>query len=233
MVLFHIVRIMKCSRKGGSTLNYTSEFDRDESNTLHVTGEATVQVPPDQALITLGVITENIDPAVAQAQNAAAIAAIIASLSSLGIPEDHMKTSDYRIHPQYDYVDGKELFKHYKVQHMLEIKTGQIEKVGTIVDTAVKQGANSVSNVRFSLSHQEIHYNRALSLAFENARQKATALAQTARITLQLIPIKIEEIPATQPSIYFQSSLEAKVATPIQPGELTIPAVVKVLYTFT
>lgn len=209
------------------------QHSREGPNKLTVIGEATIQAPPDQAIITLGVTTENKDPILAQRQNATAMAKVLTGLADLGIPDDQIKTKEYRMDPQYDYLDGKEIFKNYKVHHMIEIRTKNIDRVGNIVDTSIKNGSNSVSNIRFSLSQHDMYYNQALALALQNAKQKALALAKAADVTLQQIPETIEEIPAGSTPVLYQTSFVAKAAsTQIQPGELEIKAIVKVIYTF-
>lgn len=205
----------------------------DEHHNLIVNGEGMIQAAPDQATITLGVRTENVDPAIAQQENAILIANVLTALAALGIPDEHIKTTDYRIEPQYDFKDGKEFFRTYNVTHMIEIQTNQIDKVGSIVDTAVKNGANSVSNVRFSLSNPELVYNQALSISLKNAYQKAMAITQTIRTTLDPIPLKVTELTGESMPVLFQANVYSKAAaTPIQPGELTITARVQVEYQY-
>ena len=155
------------------TYSLPRDNDRHNQQTVKVTGEATLQATPDQAIITIGVQTENVDPKLAQQENSQTISDIITVLKQLGIAESNIKTSDYRIDPQYNYIEGKEIFKNYKVHHMLQIKTKDIEKVGSIIDSAVKNGANSVSNVHFSLANSESYYNQALTIALNNAHEKA------------------------------------------------------------
>ena len=210
-----------------------SKHSRETLNKLTVTGEATIQASPDQAIITLGVITENKDPTMAQQQNAIVMAKVLKGLAVQGIPEDQIKTKEYRMDPQYDYSDGKEIFRNYKVHHIMEIRTKNIDRVGNIVDTSIKNGSNNVSNIRFSLSQHDTYYNQALELALRNAKQKALALAKAANVSLHQTPEIIEEIPSGPPPVLYQTNFVAKAAsTQIQPGELEIKAVVKVLYTF-
>ncbi|RUQ31629.1 DUF541 domain-containing protein [Peribacillus cavernae] len=206
---------------------------RDQRHTLIVSGQKTVQAAPDQAVITLGVITENVDSAAAQQENAAAISKVIKSIAAFGVPEDQMKTVEYRIDPQYDYNDGKQVFRGYKVTHLIQFISTNIKQVGEIIDTAVKNGANTVTSVRFTLSNEEAFYRQALSLAFENAHQKALSMAKTMNVTLGSIPEQVQEVSAGQPVVPFEMSAYSKVAsTPIQPGELNISAVVKVEYVY-
>lgn len=205
----------------------------DKEHMLLVNGEGIVQASPDQATITLGVRTENTDPAAAQQENAIIVANVLKAMTSLGIPDDQIKTTDYRIEPQYDYQDGKEVFRNYKVTHMIEILTSQINQVGAIVDTAVKNGANSVSHIRFSLANPELVYNQALSISLRNAYQKALAITQTIRTTLVPTPLKVVELSGEPLPVLYQANVFSKAAaTPIQPGELTISARVQVEYEY-
>lgn len=212
---------------------FSNNYYSHNQQRLKVTGAATLQATPDQAIITLGVQTENIDPKLAQQENSQTISEIVSTLRTLGIAEENIKTSDYRIDPQYKYVDGKEIFQNYKLQHMLQIKTNDIEKVGAIVDSAVKQGANSISNVRFTLSNSDAYYNQALSLALSKAYQKARTLTGAINTRLNPIPIHIEELPVTTPPIVYQTSSFSKASTtPLMPGELLITATVRVTYSY-
>ncbi len=211
----------------------SNTHNRHTSQILKVTGEATIQAAPDQAIITLGVHTENIDPKLAQQENSQTISEIITALKELGIAEENIKTSDYRIDPQYNYVDGKEIFKNYRVQHMLQIKTKEIEQVGAIVDSAVKHGANSVSNIRFALANSDSYYNQALTIALSKAYEKALTLTRAIEATLNPIPIQMEELSAATPPIVYQATSYVKASTtPIIPGELQITATIRVEYQY-
>lgn len=219
------------------TLEYTQSFSKDNNRqnqqTVKVTGEATLKAPPDQAIITLGVQTENVDPKLAQQENSQTTSKIITALKELGITEENIKTSDYRLDPQYNYVEGKEIFKNFKVQHMIQIKTKDIEKVGSIIDSAVKHGANSISNVRFSLAKSDNYYNQALTLALNNAYEKARTLTKAIKAPLHPIPTQIEELSVTTPPIVYQETSYVKASsTPIIPGELQITAKVRVEYKY-
>lgn len=203
------------------------------ANTIEVTGEAKVSTAPDQAVITLGAITENISLTAAQTENAKTVSSIIDALLKLNIPQEHIQTTHYSITPQYNYEDGKQIFRNYNVTHLLEITTDNISQTGVIIDAAVNHGANSVSNIQFLVAHPELLYNKALSQAILNSQQKATVVAETLGVTLNTIPQQVQEISQPpgpspyQPKLYAQST-----TTPIQPGELNITAVVKTVYSY-
>ena len=199
--------------------------------TIEVIGEGTATASPDRAIIVLGAITEGNALQLVQAENAKITANIIHSLQNLGIPQEKIQTNDYRIETQYDYVDGKQIFRGYKVTHLLQITTDRVEQTGVIVDTAVSQGANSVTSIQFTLVKPEFYENQALSLAIRNAWQKAMTIAQTLGTTIAAVPFRVEELTQPTEPISFKTTLAAaSTVTPIQPGELTINASVRASY---
>ncbi|MCQ6564118.1 SIMPL domain-containing protein [Paenibacillus mendelii] len=203
---------------------------------ITVTGEGKVSTAPKRAIIVLGVITESPSLATAQSENASAVTNVINALLSLNIPREQIQTVTYRIEIQYNYEDGTQILRGYRVTHLLQITIDRVEQTGLVVDTAVNSGANFVSSIRFTVPNLEIYYNQALSTAIQNAESKANTIARTLGVTLIRTPVKItEETQVIEPPIPFQASLlteGAAVPTPIQPGELEIRAVLRAQYTY-
>ncbi len=199
---------------------------------LMVTGEGIVSVEPDRALITVGVLTENQDLSRSQRENAHIITNVIRSLTELGIPRENIQTVEYRIQAQYDYVDGKPILRGYQTTHLLQITNEQITQTGRIVDTAVANGATTVSSIQFTLAHPAFFYNQALERALKNSQQKAATIARSLGVPLHVIPIKLTETtrtPAPPSPIVFS---ERSAATPIEPGMLQIQASVSAQYVY-
>jgi uncharacterized protein len=212
----------------------TAPYTSRGRNTLEVTGEGVVTAAPDQAIIVLGVINENESLTAAQKENASAIASIIEALLQLSIPKEKIQTTQYSIDIQYNYDNGKQTFRGYKVTHLLQITTDQINLPGLIVDTAVQNGANTVSHIQFALANPEITYQHALSAAIKNSQFKAGTIAKTLGVTLHPIPFLVQETTKTKEPIPFAAaSLSAKSeATTLQPGELEISAQIKASFTY-
>ncbi|WP_127579043.1 SIMPL domain-containing protein [Paenibacillus koleovorans] len=203
------------------------------ASTIDVLGTASVSAAPDRAIVVLGAMTEGPDLQAIQAENAKRIASVIDSLIQLGVPKEQIGTEDYRIEPQYDYKDGSSIFRGYKVTQLLQIKTDQIGSTGRIVDTAVANGANTVSSVRFTSEHAERYEQQALSLAVRNAQMKASVVAQTIGIPLPPTPSLVEELSRTSEQPLYKPAMMAEAgaaATPIPPGQLTFSSTVRVKY---
>jgi len=219
-------------------MNYNDPFYRTNApsaskcpSTIEVIGEGTVTAAPDQAVVVLGAVTEGPVLQTVQSANAAAVTNIINALLQLNIPRENIQTSDYHIEAQYDYEEGKSIFRGYKVTHLLQIKIDNIGLTGTVVDTAVAQGANQVNDIRFTIKQPEPYEYQALSLAVRNARHKAASIAGTLGIPLPAVPCEVQELSRSAAPIPFSASLLAKsAATPIEPGQLNITASVRVSY---
>lgn len=209
-------------------------FVRDHRRVIEVVGEGEAAAPPDQADVVLGAVTEETSLHQAQSRNTADVSRIIQALRQLGIPPENMQTVAYRIEPQYRYEDGKPIFLGYRVTHLLQITVRDMNRTGLIVDAAVASGANSVTNIRFSVSQPAVYYDRALSLAVADARRKASVIARSLGVAVQDIPFHVEEqTRAPEPSPLLAVAYESPAAAaPVQPGEIRIRAAVKAEFAY-
>ncbi|MBD0382158.1 SIMPL domain-containing protein [Paenibacillus sedimenti] len=211
---------------------YPSPFNQNR-HIIEVTGEGTVSAAPDKSTIVLGAVTEDVSLSKAQAENAKILSNIIDALVKLTIPKEHIQTVTYRIDIRFDYEEGKQILKGYQVTHLLQVTIDKIELTGLVVDTAVSQGANSISNIQFISAHPETHYNHALTLAIKNAENKAFTIAKTLGVTLIHNPLQIQEESHAPEPIPYQTGVYVKsAATPIEPGELKISAALKAKYSY-
>lgn len=209
---------------------YQTAHSKDPS-TVEVIGEGTVTASPDRAVIVLGAVTEGTSLQTIQSENAAIITRIINALLNMNIPRERIQTTDFRIDVLYDYEDGRQIFRGYRVTHLLQITTDTVGQTGLIVDTAVAQGANTVTSVRFSLRNPEAYVNQALSLAISSARQKAITIANALGVNLAPVPIEVQELAVSREPIPFATAmLAAEAPTPIEPGQLSVRAAVRVKY---
>ncbi|MGN7178076.1 hypothetical protein BK139_09375 [Paenibacillus sp. FSL R5-0490] len=209
--------------------------ERSKPNTLRVSGEGKIAVQPDEANIKLGVLTEDQELQKAQEQNAAAISNVKKALNAIGITDKQIQTADFSIFPQYDFVDGKQIFRGYKVEHILNITADEIENTGLVVDTAVDSGANTVRGITFETENQQELYQQALSMAIMDAYRKAETIASSLRVQLISTPVSVSEGNSgmVQP-VSFQSSAFVKSAasTPIQPGTIEIKSYITADFIF-
>jgi uncharacterized protein len=204
------------------------------NNIIKVNGEGEIAVQPDTATVNLGVVTESKELMAAQQQNSIITNKVINSLIDLGIDKNQIQSVDYRIEPDYDYSSGEQVFRGYKITHILQVKINDLSIIGKVVDTAVENGANYVANIHFTSSYMEAYYQQALAMALNTASNKARTIANTLRVTLNPTPILVVEGGDTYQPFESQHIAFAKgiSSTPIQPGQLVIKARVLVEYKY-
>ena len=147
---------------------------------VRVTGEATVSVAPDEALIDLGVMTENMNAELAAQENATKLDSVLGALRKGFGDSMQVKTLNYSLTPKYSYPQGggqREL-DGYTATNVVRVTTAKLDQVGRIVDAATSAGANNVQQLKFQLRDEEPTRATALRDATLSARSKAEAIAQ-------------------------------------------------------
>lgn len=199
--------------------------------TIKVNGRGSVNAAPDMAILSAGVVTEDKSAQNAQNQNDVIINNIISALLQMGIPRENIKTETYTILPEYDYVEGKQIFKDYKATHILEIKINDIDEVGTVIDTVIENGANQINGVEFTLKDSAKYYNRALRLAVADAEGKADAIARAMKVTLDMVPCTVTELSTSFTPLTQQTTMKLTAAT-VMPGEIEITASIEAAFLY-
>lgn len=196
-------------------------------------GTGIIKVKPDAAVVTLGVATEGTELTTVQQENAEKIHSIIDSLTRIGVAKKDIETESYSIVPQYDYIEGKQVFKGYRVTNILKITVRNTEEVGKVIDNAVASGANVVNSVNFMLSDPSNYYKIALSKAIMDAVDKATSIERTLNIIVDKTPINISEESSTRGIVGERRELTASaVSTPIIGGEIEVIARIKAVFNY-
>lgn len=202
---------------------YTDQHRAIFSRLMKISGDASLSVKPDTARVRLEVVTENELLTQAQQQNTMMMNQVIEALLKAGVPRENLQTAAYNIFPIYDYVDGQQEFRTYQVTNSLTVKIANINEVGKLIDIAVENGVNRVSNIQLSIDNAERYYQQALSDALQNAISKAQTIAETLNVPVDLTPIKVveESIESASPLKTF-ATMEGSQATPIEPGQMII-----------
>ena len=210
-----------------------SEF-QSQKNIIQVGGNGVVKVKPNVATISMNVLTENKDAKKAQEENAKIIDKIKKEIiNKYKLKEEAINTINYTVRPAYDYVEGKQIFRNYVVEHTLEITLKDIQKAGEMVDTLVASGATTVNNIKFGIQDESEAYNTALQNAIQNALNKANAIT-TALGVKNATPIAITEQSESigliqENAMVMQDSLAlGKTSTTIQQSDIQVTAKVQV-----
>jgi uncharacterized protein YggE len=203
------------------------------SYTLRVNGKGIVHAVPDKAIAVLGVTSENVQLEATQRENTARITAVINAIMSLGVPKEDIRTQTYQIQPQYDFINGQQVFRGYLVTHTLQVELDNIGLTGRMIDTAVSAGANTVSGVEFTASDPAAYYRRALNAAIADASAKAAEIGAKLNVAVSPVPLRItEEAYHNGAPVPFMAVQSAGAPTPIQPGQVEITASIEAVFSY-
>ncbi|MCZ2259537.1 SIMPL domain-containing protein [Sporosarcina sp. G11-34] len=212
---------------------YVQKVIRQQRRVMTVTGVGHLFIEPDIVQIQLEVSTENKQLIQAQRENASIMNQVVESLVELGIRSENIQTASYNIFPQYDYIEGEQVFRGYEVSNGITVRITNIEQAGNVIDIAVQNGVNRVSNIQFTVENEPLEYQKALNLALKNALANAQAMAETMNLQLDPTPIKIVEEVTEQPITQRMfASAEAHTSTPIKQGQIIVNAAVKVQFQY-
>lgn len=196
-----------------------------------VTGEATVAVAPDTAVIRLGVTTQGKTAREASDADAHKMTAVLAAIKHSGIAERYIQTSRLSLQPQYDTSkSGTARLLGFQVTNQVTINIHDIENLPSILDQAIAAGANEMSGIEFIVSDQSKLLDKARDEAIADAHRKATLYAQAAGGKLGHVVSITEE--GSNPPPHPVAALRAG-AVPVAPGEQTLRAMVRVSYELT
>ncbi len=169
--------------------NAAKEHDyigRPESqrDTIAISAEGKVTALPDIASISVGVMTEKKSVAEAQKENTAKMNAIIAKVKEFGVADEDIKTTNYSIYPQYDWIDNRQVERGFQVTQNVGVKVRDLSKIGDVLAAVGELGANQVGGVTFDIDEPEELRQQARLKGLEAAKSKAQALADAAGVKL-------------------------------------------------
>jgi uncharacterized protein len=199
---------------------------------ISVTGEATVTVKPDQALIDIGVVAQSQASQAAAAQNAKQLDTVLAELrKSLG-PNANIKTISYSLSPNYRNPKdgGKPAITGYTATNIVRVTIDDLTEVGKVIDAATQSGANQVHRLQFTLKDEQAVQLQALREAAVRARAQAEALAHSLNLKIVRVLSVDESGSGIQPVRDYGLGGRAEstqVPTPVESGTIEVRATVR------
>lgn len=200
-------------------------------NTISVSGTGEVAGVPDTLVTNLGVsvVRPSIDAATGDAAGLAQ--ALIGALTSHGVAEQDIQTTNYSISPEYDYRANTQKLIGYRVTNTVSAKIRNLDTAGETIDAATSAGGSDVvvQGISFDIESNEDLVVSAREAAWNDALAKATQLADLAGVNLgKAVSIQETTTPSGPPIPYAASDMAGGASTPIQPGEQQVSVVIQV-----
>ncbi len=214
-------------RQLASMVDSTSAAER----LIRVSGEGRASSRPNLAYAYLAIETISKTAEGAQADNADRMTRVISALRGAGLLESDIETVRYSLAPNYDYQSKPPAIVGYTCRNEIRITVREVERCGSMVDLAVRSGANQVVSIEFALSPELGRRlgEKALEMAVEDARARAEAIARALGVRLKG-PVGIEQAAMQVPVPRY--TIRAEATTPIIPGELQVTVAVSAAFAF-
>ena len=211
---------------------------------IQVTGQASVNVEPDLALVSVGVETMGETVAEARAAAAEAMDAIVGAVKAHGLEDKDIQTQSFNIWPRYEYpevissgtITNKQVLVGYTVSNIASIKVRNVDGVGAVIDGVAEAGgdATRINGIDFTIEDSEPFMAQLREEAVADARAKAERLASLSGVEVgDLVYIGEGGFMVPQPGGYFRESalmMADAASTSISGGELELRLSVQAVY---
>jgi uncharacterized protein YggE len=195
--------------------------------TVSVRGEATVTVPNDSASLGFSVTKTRGKRSAALHAVAAKLRAVIAAVQeSPGVGDGDIVTGQISVREVT--VDEHTA---YRASEGIRVILHQPDAAGELVTKAIAAGATGTRGPTFFVGSTAAAYNAALGTAFDQARERASALAARAGATLGPVVSIAEDgevVPVSPASS--DGTRKAQESPPVKPGRSTVTATLHVVF---
>lgn len=191
-------------------------------STVDVSGEGTVKVIPDEAMVSVQVEHSGNEARTVQAKTDASISEVLQFLKKQGIAEKDIKTQHIRLNKNYDYQTKT---YHYVANQSLEIHLRDLKNYTSVMNGLLDTGINRISGISFNASNRSDLEREAQVKAILNAKEKAeryaTALGQKIGKAIHISEFQPQVSPG--PMLRSAMAIEDSAAGPsVAPGEMEI-----------
>lgn len=211
-----------------------SVTNRTVSAELSVVGEGKVDVVPDTANVSVGIIVsdaktvQEAEGKISETNNK-----IVSALKALGIDKKDIKTTNYSINPNYNFDGGRNNIIGYYGNATLTVKVRDTKTLPKIITAATDAGANQVYNTGYAVEDPAKYREQARDKAIQNAKEQAQKLATQLGIKLGRVVNIVESAPQGGPISILRAAPEGlggATLPELQPGTQTIASVVTLYF---
>lgn len=179
----------------------------EKGSRLSLTGEGKVSVAPDVGYINFGVVTSAVTATDALTENEKAMKKVFDSLAALGLTKKEIQTSNFSLSRKYEYKKDHEPKEvGYTVSNTVNVTVCDLTKMGKVLDTVVKDGANRVNHVLFGVKNSQELLDKARKQAIADVLRKAKLYAEGGEFRLVQIVSLTESEGGYRPRVFYAAA---------------------------
>lgn len=153
---------------------------------IAVTGRGSVGMQPDLAVLTAGVSVLDRKADSARHKASKAMQDLIQAADTCGILPSDRQTGTLRVAPEYDYNDGIQKLRGYRVTNTITMRSRNLDDLPRLVDAllAAAGDAGVLHGIDFEIEDRRAAEEGAIEAAVADARYQAEVLARAGGLTL-------------------------------------------------
>ena len=139
----------------------------------------TVSLPPDRAVLRIGVATRAATASAASTPNGPLVTRVQDTIRVLNLPGRPVRVISFGVAPNYDFQRARQIID-YEARTTLEVILHDVASLGRLLDAVLAAGATDITGISFESDSTSAARHRALAAALTTAREDAEALAKAA-----------------------------------------------------
>jgi uncharacterized protein len=187
-----------------------------------------VDAVPDMASFSTGVQTLAPTANEAVRQNNTQMAAVVARIKKLGISDKDIQTTQISLNQQFDYEEGKQVFRGFMANNTVTAKLRDLKKLPQFLDALASDGATNFNGPNFGVDDDSKLKDAARDKAWDAAMRRANVIARKAGYGSARV-LRVEEQSGDMGgypvvTMAARSMDVSEKNTPIAPGQIRIGA---------
>lgn len=203
------------------------------TNTISVSGEGEMFAIPDTAVFTFSVIETAETVAATEDLASEKVNAAVEALKEMGIEEKDIKTVSFNLYPKYEW-NTPECLRYpcpgrtqvqtgFELNQSVQVKVRDTAQAGGAIETVTGLEVQNVSGLSFSVADEDEVMAEARTLAIEDAKVKAEALAEELGVRLVRI-VGFNEQGGDMPMPYMARSEALGLGGAMDDAAVSLPA---------
>ncbi len=184
--------------------------------TISVSATGKANAVPDLATTDITVMKTGTTAEAAQSAASKAMDVVLEAVKIIGIPEADLQTSSFSTSEVFDYDQSPAVVTGYQSSQTLTVKIRNTDLTSSVLDAGPKNGATSVSGIRYEVSDDAVVLAEARDEAIAKAEKQAREIAKSLHSRLGRVVSYNESTGGNYP-MYLGMADSAKAAGSVAP----------------
>lgn len=170
---------------------------------VNVTGEGSIKIKPDYAVLTIGSEIKDVDSAKAKQKNDEIISKMIQVIKKKGIDEKDYQSQRVNLYKTREYQENKDYFV---ANQTLIITLHNLDIYDKLMSELIAAGANTINDINFKSTQTDKYASQIRAKAILNAKKKAEDYANAIGQSIGKALIINDQSTVNTPRVYMMKA---------------------------